>query len=58
MTIICKPSKVIPVTMCGANKNSSHGDTAFSAVEPVCQSDDVDVIKSSTKESVEVAQKQ
>lgn len=25
MTIIGKPSSIIPVTLCGANKNSSHG---------------------------------
>ena len=24
MTIIGKPSSIIPVTLCGANKNSSH----------------------------------
>ncbi len=30
MTVIGKPTTTIPVTMCGANKNSSHGSVMFS----------------------------
>lgn len=55
MTIICKPSKVIPVTMCGASKNSHHNEVAFSVDEVVCQSGETKIIKPTTEKIEEVA---
>ena len=56
MTIICKPSKVIPVTMCGASKNSHHNEVAFSVDEVVCQSGEyLKIIKPATEKIEEVA---
>jgi len=38
MTVIGKPTTTIPVTMCGARKNSSHGSVMFNPDEIVVKS--------------------
>lgn len=47
MTVLNDVSKIIPVTMCGKNKNSHHGIGAFDTVVKCVGTDEVSVKNSS-----------